>query len=815
MGKTSVRLLPYVLVFVLAAPAGAWMRSRMFDAQTPFGPQYPHAGRPAWPINSDWDYEEYRASELNGPPSDKRLTIRVRITDQQNKLENEVRILGQSADPQGDNYMDPAKPIKATWSLCVMANDPNIGNPYSTGLRSDKSPELRIVLNGVLVKFQFNLEPTLHNGKIGWYMGSGAISYGGEDFGDGVRGYSMSLGSWHTVELILNPVTRAFSFTVNGDTANQITGVANESVDSDRVQWGQISGVQNKAGADFYTEHFYWGQDDASDELSSPTVDGQGTLVTDAVPVIAGTSATVAWTTVSSSNTIVTWGENFNGPFESASISESVTSHSITIDDLKPDAAYTFWCESIDPATSIKHASPIRRFWTRSDASPVLAQLENGGFESGCSVYPWRDVFGGLTPAHPWPACYADEHYGYVYGTLVPYSGDAFTGGPIGGTDPLYATIREKVAVQPGTWYEVGFKFSGWHDGIQSPNDVLGRAGLDTNADDAPGFMLGHSFTSDPDVWWGDWAQLTGWDVWRDGTAYAKATGDAMSVFLQMWYDIGNMYVFNARALFDEVTFTELDPPPPAGCAAAKLEGTAGAPVDLPGVVVTYATYDGSGENITGYVEETDRTAGIRLALYDPSGEVWDIFSYGVGTNADVAGILEVNADQELQVRVKSLVPVGAGSVGSLGETNESVGGGTLGQQVGVEDGVGTNNVGLLVRVWGKVTGMEPADSAVGDGFSIFVDDGSDLTAGVTGSTTTYPGIEVVVPPYLSIDPQQFAAGEKYLTATGVASMKSWDPDGGGALDPVLKRLVLVRTDDDVQYQELCAALAVDDSLIV
>ena len=76
-------------------------------------------------------------------------------------------------------------------------------------------------------------------------------------------------------------------------------------------------------------------------------------------------------------------------------------------------------------------------------------------------------------------------------------------------------------------------------------------------------------------------------------------------------------------------------------------------------------------------------------------------------------------------------------AVEPLGLTNAFVGGGRLNQYTpGVEGGVGLNNIGLLIRVWGEVTFRDTAE----DKKFFCVDDGSGRTdgSGHTGIRVSY-----------------------------------------------------------------------------
>ena len=101
-----------------------------------------------------------------------------------------------------------------------------------------------------------------------------------------------------------------------------------------------------------------------------------------------------------------------------------------------------------------------------------------------------------------------------------------------------------------------------------------------------------------------------------------------------------------------------------------------------------------------------------------------------------------------------------------LGMINKALGGGALNSYTpGITGGVGTNNIGLLVRTWGKV--LES-----GTGYFIISD----------GSTT---GLKVTVP--TDVSP---SGTNQYAIVTGISSVES---NGG-----VVTRLLRARKQADI-----------------
>lgn len=162
------------------------------------------------------------------------------------------------------------------------------------------------------------------------------------------------------------------------------------------------------------------------------------------------------------------------------------------------------------------------------------------------------------------------------------------------------------------------------------------------------------------------------------------------------------------------------------------------------------------------YIESDDRTSGIRV-LY-PSHNL------AAGMRADVSGLVKTNADGERYIEAESVSPAGAGSLTPVAIRASMLGGSNLlydpeldiGQQ-GTKawriikgawtlvDVLGPNNIGLLVKTWGRVT-------AVGTD-TFFIDDGSRLRddSGYIGVRVYAPGL--ILPPVNS-----------YVTLVGISS---------------------------------------------
>lgn len=107
------------------------------------------------------------------------------------------------------------------------------------------------------------------------------------------------------------------------------------------------------------------------------------------------------------------------------------------------------------------------------------------------------------------------------------------------------------------------------------------------------------------------------------------------------------------------------------------------------------------------YVQAPDRSSGLRVEL--PEHEVT------ADTLASFVGTIKTNADGERCFLATSATCEGTSFNTPLGISARQLGGGpkkdagTTAGQDGTAGGIGVNNIGQLVRVWGKVTAIDPA----------------------------------------------------------------------------------------------------------
>jgi len=131
-------------------------------------------------------------------------------------------------------------------------------------------------------------------------------------------------------------------------------------------------------------------------------------------------------------------------------------------------------------------------------------------------------------------------------------------------------------------------------------------------------------------------------------------------------------------------------------------------PVVLTGKIVTAgpAEFDS-----IMYVQEPNRSCGIRVDLGSLQPSV------SIGSLVTVSGILQTVGGERTILNSVITITGSTSAPLPLCMPNRDVGGGTLGGYVpGITDGVGLNNIGLLIRTWGKVTAVLPDCFYINDG---------------------------------------------------------------------------------------------------
>ena len=178
------------------------------------------------------------------------------------------------------------------------------------------------------------------------------------------------------------------------------------------------------------------------------------------------------------------------------------------------------------------------------------------------------------------------------------------------------------------------------------------------------------------------------------------------------------------------------------------------------------------------YIESETRECGIRV----------DKAAHGLtaGTKAKVGGTVETDPENgERYIKATSVETSGSGKILPLAITNKALGGGDWfydsgsgAGQKGVAGGAGLSNIGLLVKVCGRVTQVEP------NGAYCYVDDGCLVMDTTRTGEVDNVGVRV------AMDGRAYA--NQFVEIVGISSCFK---DTGGRL----QRLVRVESSLDVQ----------------
>lgn len=189
--------------------------------------------------------------------------------------------------------------------------------------------------------------------------------------------------------------------------------------------------------------------------------------------------------------------------------------------------------------------------------------------------------------------------------------------------------------------------------------------------------------------------------------------------------------------------------------------------------VVTRFYFSNTTGDVYLWVEETNRSAALKLG---------PTTAYALpGTRVLISGTM--STDPNTGERILSQPTVNVDDTGTydipaaLAMTNKSFLGGTKGAQPGRPGGIGINNMGMLVKVCGRVT--LPVQTYAGyEGMSYFyMDDGSGLLDGTTTAGVPNIGLRVYTDP-MSLSP----AVNKYALMRGIVSSEMVN----GVLVPIL-----------------------------
>lgn len=173
------------------------------------------------------------------------------------------------------------------------------------------------------------------------------------------------------------------------------------------------------------------------------------------------------------------------------------------------------------------------------------------------------------------------------------------------------------------------------------------------------------------------------------------------------WYEFAPMASGQAWGIYGATFFSMIGPT----VSTAKTSGN-NATAKIHGGLVTAAFTD------YFYVESPDQQCGLRVNK--------TAHGLATGMRVDLSGTMKASTDGERYLDCSYAAQDGTGTVKPLGIRNDALGGtswrynsSTGAGQQGITNAHGLNNLGLLVRAWGRVTYK-------GSGY-VYIDDGSKL----------------------------------------------------------------------------------------
>lgn len=455
------------------------------------------------------------------------------------------------------------------------------------------------------------------------------------------------------------------------------------------------------------------------------------------------------------------------------------TSHEVTLTGLAQGRQYSFRVWGRNQPNYSDACSETDKFWT---LPPVSISLANGSFEDihgaeGHSLYPWVEYVTeeGVSGYHPIDGIVGPYPAGGPtswFGNVQAYSGSYFLGAA---ANAAYKNggVFQRVMVNPGDYYTLTVRYLTRRvGGIDGYTKV--RVGVDPNG--------GVDRTNSGIIWWTGYS-TTNDNRWHSAavTVTAGETGVA-TIFLEFVQRYPLQWHICA---IDAVSF---GPPMPCSIGAIKAS-TGGLGAVLEEKIVTHSSpwpvWIGDRYCNRAYVEEDDRSAGLEVIF--PAGATQLPVA---GNKLTVTGSLGVY-DGEAALMASSwtvdhniydLPKPFAMKQASLGKSGPN-------QPLVLGNASGLCNIGLRVRVYGRITHAEYGGLLAGD-YTVYIDDGSKIH-----DASPYAGIRAYL--YDKWPDPQPAEGD-YIAVTGVLAVQYVDPDdwpGNG--DEYYTYAILTNSPDD------------------
>ena len=540
--------------------------------------------------------------------------------------------------------------------------------------------------------------------------------------------------------------------------------------------------------------------------LAAPSVSVSNVAVTN----VTATTADVTWTTNVPADSRVDYGltTNYDSMQTDASL---VTTHTVHLTGLMGHTTYHYRVSSIAPGYNTGSSVDLT-FTTANDT-----QIVNGGFELYASnaAIPvgWKEVplASGLKLFHtPEWGITAREGIWYcgqidnfsmtltdrgLYQQVATTAGEVISlyawsfadahgdcaGGTPAGAPHRFGEIGNRVGIDPTG--AVPTLFNRWPSTIKWGQPLCSTRFAD--------------YWSNPCAINADWRRVA---------VCAIATTNKATIYLRNWALYSNGW---SRTIFDDV---KLEPPTIVSSVSQLKSLPMQTNVVLtPGdFVVTYKSDGGDQNENEGmpyfYVEDANGAAGIKVTLasglsmpawIEPGKKVvvtgtydWGIF-YNYTHKANYAQQLRMNKPcGEPVIRAIKIEDAGTGIIPApVGVTNRGLGGGSSADpwftNAGVAGGAGANNVGLRVRVWGRI--VEKVSDDFGQPIFLVIDDGSALPLNGVGMpkpslvAQTVPGLYIPWSepswPMLEDNSREIQVGD-YAVITGISGVRidfDWD----------------------------------------
>lgn len=467
-----------------------------------------------------------------------------------------------------------------------------------------------------------------------------------------------------------------------GQSATGAGGVTSHSVLVSGLSAGRTYHARASSGAAGYNR--VYSGDVEFTTASAPTI-----LITSgpASSGITQTGAAISWTTDVPSDSRVEYGLNTSYG-QSAVSSAAVTSHALALGPLLPGQTYHY--RVVSSATGF--ASAVSGDFT-FDTLPEPGVLRNPGFESQ-EAYWTR--YGRFDDAGDNGIQGPGWYFSFNPRSGVNYAGSAAS------YDAKSGGFYQRVPVVQGRFY----RFCAYSQTYVAGGDAA-NANNRVGIDPAGGTDSGSSSIV--------WSPRSTSGGWQQICVCARASSSYITVYLDAQQILPLEWNINA---FDDCTLTEV----PGGTVAEMKAYPDSAEVAIADAVVTAAF------SMANYLEDPSRASGIRVVNT----------ALPHGAAAVVCGILGTSGG-ERYLAASSVVQTGfVGVPEALGMTNSHVGGedwlydsATGAGQRGATGGAGLNNVGLLVRTWGRVL-------SAGNGY-LTITDGSCAGLKVDASLLSAP----------------------------------------------------------------------------